>query len=97
MSDTGRLKQRMHHNEKVVLVAEINKLLQLSEKKAFISYIYGDEYQMIQAQRLLLNLGAHCLEFAEFVDYDQRETYYCMLTYILKRYELDLGQVGFHT
>jgi hypothetical protein len=42
-------------------------------------------------------MGLHCLEFAEFVDFDAREYYYQCLCHILKRSELDLGQIGFST
>ena len=37
------------------------------------------------------------MEFAEFVDFDAREYYYQALCHILKRSELDLGQMGFST
>jgi len=43
----------------------------------------------------MIELGLHCLEFSEFVDFDSREFYYQTLCYILKRSELDLGQIGF--
>jgi hypothetical protein len=33
----------------------------------------------------------HCLEFAEFVDFQEKEYYYQMLCQIFKRSELDLG------
>ncbi len=45
----------------------------------------------------MIELGLHCLEFAEFVDFDTREYYYTVLCHILKRSELDLGQIGFST
>jgi hypothetical protein len=45
----------------------------------------------------MIELGLHCLEFAEFVDFDAREYYYNTLCHILKRSELDLGQIGFST
>ncbi len=39
----------------------------------------------------------HCLEFAEFVDFQEKEYYYQTLCQIFKRSELDLGQIGFST
>jgi hypothetical protein len=45
----------------------------------------------------MIELGLHCLEFAEFVDFDTREYYYNTLCHILRRSELDLGQIGFST
>lgn len=51
----------------------------------------------MEGQRQLIELGLHCLEFAEFVDFDSREYYYQTLCHILKRSELDLGQIGFST
>jgi hypothetical protein len=44
---------------------------------------------------MLIELGLHCLEFSEFVDYDEREFYYQTLCQIFRRSELDLGQIGF--
>ncbi len=59
------------------------------------SFIYASEYDLMEAQRHLIELGLHCLEFSEFVDFDMREYYYQTLCHILKRSELDLGQIGF--
>ena len=41
-----------------------------------ISYIYGNEQELMEAQGHLIELGLHCLEFSEFVDFDFREFYY---------------------
>ncbi len=49
------------------------------------------------AQNQLIDLGMHCLEFAEFVDIQEKEYYYQTLCQIFKRSELDLGQIGFST
>ena len=96
-SDTGRVKQRLTLYEKIQLFTEIGQLLQKSEKNSMMSFIYPNEQDLIDAQRHMIELGLHCLEFAEFVDFDAREYYYNTLCHILKRSELDLGQIGFST
>ena len=59
-----------------------------------MSYIYSNENELMQAQRILIELGLHCLDLAEYVQFDFRELYYNILCFILKRSELDLGQIG---
>lgn len=48
----------------------------------------------MKAQKMLIELGQHCLVFSEYVDFDQREYYYQTLSHIFKRSELALGQIG---
>jgi len=60
-----------------------------------LSFMYHDEKEMIKAQQGLIELGLHCLQFADYVDFDLREYYYNVLCQIYKRSELDLGQIGF--
>ena len=57
--------------------------------------MYSNELELIKAQNSFIELGVHCLTFSEYVDFDQRELYYNTLCAILKRSELDLGQLGF--
>lgn len=97
LSDTGRLKQRLTYQEKLPIFNEINTLLLKSEKNSMLSYIYSNEQELIFAQKELIDLGMHCLEFAEFVDFQEKEYYYQALCQIFKRSELDLGQIGFST
>ena len=63
-----------------------------------ISFVYNDDEDMMHAQILLIQLGKHVLEHCDYVNELLKENYYKMLTAILKRGELELGQmaVGFH-
>jgi hypothetical protein len=57
--------------------------------------MYSNEQELMKAQRILVDLGQHCLLFSEYVDFDQREYYYQNLSFIFRRSEIDLGQLGF--
>ena len=63
-----------------------------------ISFIYNDDGDMMHAQKNLIDMGKHVLKFCDYVNDLLKENYYKMLTAILKRGELELGQmaVGFH-
>jgi hypothetical protein len=95
LSDTGRGKTRLSVFDKTNLFNEILALLQTSHKNSMLSFIYSNELELIKSQNAFIELGVHCLTFSEYVDFDQRELYYNTLCAILKRSELDLGQLGF--
>ena len=63
-----------------------------------ISFVYNDDGDMMAAQVHLIDLGKHVLKFCDYVNDLLKENYYKMLTAILKRGELELGQmaIGFH-
>ena len=61
------------------------------------SFVYNNEEDMIKAQKALIELGLHILQFSEYVDFELRELYYSILCHILKRSELSLSQLGYHS
>ena len=56
-----------------------------------LSYLYPSEEELIKTQKNLIELGMHCLQFSEYVDFDEREYYYHILQLLYKRGELDIG------
>ena len=35
-----------------------------------MSFIYSNEIELIKAQKILIDLGLHCMTFSEYVDFD---------------------------
>ncbi|CDW81936.1 duf1765 domain containing protein [Stylonychia lemnae] len=95
LSDTGKVKQRLTLYEKVQIFQELASLLVQTHKNSMMSFIYSNEVELIKAQKIFIDLGLHCMTFSEYVDFDQREYYYSTLCHIMRRSELDLGQMGF--
>lgn len=66
-------------------------LLQTSQKSSMMSFIYSNEQELIKGQKMLIDLGEHCITFSDYVSFDEREYYYQTLCHILRRSELALG------
>lgn len=56
---------------------------------------YTSELELSKAQMQFIELGKHMLEFCDYASDFLRESYYQILILVLKRSELDLGQIGF--
>lgn len=44
-----------------------------------MSFIFSNESELIKTQATLIELGKHCLQFSEYVDFELREYYYNIL------------------
>jgi len=95
LSDTGKAKSRLTLYEKMQVFGQLTQLLTTSQKSSMMSFVYSNESELMRAQKMFIELGKHCLVFSEYVDFDQREYYYNTLCHIMRRSELDLGQIGF--
>ena len=51
-------------------------MLKISHKISMNSYIYQNEDELLRAQKVMINLGQHCLTFGDYVDFEIREYYY---------------------
>ena len=70
LSDTGRTKHRLTLYDKMQLFRDLSTLLHHSDKSSMISFLYPTESDLVTAQQHLIDLGLHCLEFAEYVEFD---------------------------
>lgn len=75
------------------VIEELTELLKKSDKTTMTCFLYKNTLALIRSQNILLNLGEHLLSFADLVVYDFRPYYYACLTELLKRGELDLGNL----
>ncbi len=41
-----------------------------------MSFIYSNEQELIKGQKMLIDLGEHCITFSDYVSFDEREYYY---------------------
>lgn len=55
---------------------------------------YSDELDLIRGQQALIELGFHCLMFAENVRYEYKRDYYEILTLIFERGELKITNLA---
>mmetsp|Transcript_3420 Transcript_3420/g.2403 ORF Transcript_3420/g.2403 Transcript_3420/m.2403 type:complete len:91 (+) Transcript_3420:967-1239(+) len=70
--------------------------MKTSHKTSMSSFVYSNEDELMKGQEVLIELGLHVLQFAEYADYELREQYYSLICQVLKRGELSLGQLGYH-
>ncbi|EPT28380.1 hypothetical protein TGME49_269990 [Toxoplasma gondii ME49] len=68
-------------------------LLSSSEAETRRSFIYRSVQALLTAQRVLLSLANHVLEYMDYVLWQHRGLYCSILHHILRRGELDIGTV----
>lgn len=89
------MKKKITFFEVEAALKESVELLQSSAKSSMVSYYYNSQNDLIKAQKEFIEYGWHCVNFADYVNYDLKKHYYSILTNLFKRGELELGQVGF--
>ena len=88
-----RHEKQMSFSDVMQTIKKLMDILQSSEKQSMLSFIYETDVELRQAQSILIDLGKHLLEFCDYINEFVRERYYKLLTLVLKRSELDLGQM----
>lgn len=82
-------------SEQIAASDNLIERLQCTEKQSMTSFIYAREADLMRAQSIFIDIGLHMLEFSDYVNQFLKEKYYGVLTAILFRSELDLGQMMF--
>lgn len=76
------------------LIAEVSELLSKSDKQSQVTFLYGNEGQLIDMQSELIELGNHILEFGEWVPKQLRPIYFEVLHLVILRGELSLASLS---
>ena len=74
-------------------LADINRLLQLSSMDSMVCFTYKHLTDLVRAQEILLDLAEHLCAYCDYIVYDVRPYYFECLTHLIKRGELDLGNL----
>ena len=75
-------------------IMDLIQKLKETDKEATISHVYSSEAERMDAQQLLLEVGEYLMNWADYVAYEVRG-YYCeALMHLMRRGELELGQIS---
>lgn len=75
-------------------ITELIQKLKETDKEATISHVYGSEAVRQEAQQLLLEVGEYIVKYADVVAYEVRGCYCEALMHLMRRGELELGQIS---
>jgi hypothetical protein len=83
----------LEFTEHMDVISKVTMMLKSSEKKSQICFRYQSPEELIQMQASLIEFGRHLLDMKDWVQECARPLYYDMLTLLLLRGELDLGNM----
>lgn len=75
------------------VVSKMTIMLKSSDKKSQICFRYQNSGELIQMQTSFIEFGRHLLQMKDWVQEAARPLYYDMLTLVLLRGELNLGNM----
>lgn len=90
-SKLGPSHEREVFKAKKEIIDKICDALKDSKKDSMVCFLYENPKSLMKAQKTLIELAQHLIEFAPLVSYSIKPFYFKCLTFLIIRGELDIG------
>ena len=90
----GPAHERELFKKKKLIIDDLCEILSETQKETIFCYTYTSFKSLLKAQKILIELSNHLIEYAPLVTYDIKPFYFKCITLLIARGELDIGHLS---